>query len=156
MNYGNKEAVIDFKEGKTLITGFNGNGKSTIFMALYYALYGKPYKKNKMLSLINNVNNKDMLVTIEFSINNVQYVVKRGMKPAIFEIYEDDILIHQNSSMTEYQNYFETYIFPVPENAFKQLIFLGANVIGSKTFVDLTKAEKDELFQIITDTSMFP
>jgi DNA repair exonuclease SbcCD ATPase subunit len=156
MNYGNKEAVIDFKEGRTLITGLNGNGKSTIFMALYYALYGKPYKKNKMLSLINNVNNKDMLVTIEFSINNVQYIVKRGMKPAIFEIYEDDILIHQNSSMTEYQNYFETYIFPVPENAFKQLIFLGANVIGSKTFVDLTKAEKDELFQIITDTSMFP
>jgi DNA repair exonuclease SbcCD ATPase subunit len=155
MSYGNSWTTFDFTNGMTLITGLNGEGKTASMVALFYALYGKTFKKTKLSSLINDVNAKDMSVELEFSINTDVYKIIRGQKPNVFEIYENDKLIDQNSSVAEYQDYLETYILKVPENAFRQLIFLGANVVGAKSFVELTKAEKEELFQLITDTSLF-
>jgi DNA repair exonuclease SbcCD ATPase subunit len=149
------EQTVNFNSGMHLVTGPNGTGKTSQFIALYYVLYGKPYKKNKLVSLINNIINKDMLVTIDFYINDDQYNIKRGQKPAIFEIYKNDILINQSATTAEYQRILEEDILKISDNVFKQLIFLGANISTSKSFVDLTKAEKEELFQVITDTSIF-
>lgn len=155
MSYGNAYTEFNFKTGMTLITGSNGFGKTTAMVALFYCLYGKSYKKNKLGSLINDVNNRELVVELNLQIGKDQYKVIRGQKPSIFEIYENDKLIPQNSTVAEYQDYFETYILKINENVFRQLIFLGANVVGSKSFIDLTKSEKEELFQIITDTSLF-
>lgn len=155
MSYGNKTQTIEFDDKSCLITGKNGYGKSTIFMALFYALYGKTYKKVKLGSLINNVNNKDMYTEVSFEISDNIYLIKRGQKPSIFEIYENGTLIDQSASTMDYQEYLETYILKIPEHVFKQLIFFGANVAGNKTFMELTKSEKEEMFSIITDTSVF-
>jgi DNA repair exonuclease SbcCD ATPase subunit len=154
MSYTDEQNFL-FTEGMHLITGINGSGKTSMFIALYYALFGKPYKKTKVGSLINNTVNKDMLVTLMFSVDNDKYIIKRGQKPAIFEIYKNDELINQSATTSEYQNFLENDIIKVSEHVFKQLIFLGANVSTSKSFIDLTKAEKEELFQVITDTSIF-
>lgn len=155
MAYGNSFTEFNFNNGLTLITGPNGNGKSAIMIALFYGLYGKSFKKNKLGSLINDINNKDMRVEITFDAGDNSYKIIRGQKPSIFEIYENDKLLDQRSSTSEYQDYLETYILKINENIFRQLIFLGANVVGSKSFIDLTKSEKEDLFQIITDTSIF-
>lgn len=155
MAYGNSFTEFNFNDGLTLITGPNGNGKSAIMIALFYGLYGKSFKKNKLGSLINDINNKDMRVEITFDAGDNSYKIIRGQKPSIFEIYENDKLLDQRSSTSEYQDYLETYILKINENIFRQLIFLGANVVGSKSFIDLTKSEKEDLFQIITDTSIF-
>jgi DNA repair exonuclease SbcCD ATPase subunit len=155
MGYGNSYTEFNFNEGLTVISGQNGHGKSAIMMALFYGLYGKPFKKNKLGSLINDINLKDMKVEVYFSANNNEYKIIRGQKPNIFEIYENDKLINQSATVSEYQDYLETYIIKINENIFRQLICLGAGVAGSKSFIDLTKSEKEELFQIITDTSIF-
>lgn len=154
MLYGNQTTTVDFTNGLHLISGMNGTGKSTIFMAMFYALYGKTYKKNKIGSLVNTTNNKDMLVELVFNIGNTTYTIIRGQKPNKFEIYQNQVLIDQNSSVTEYQQWFQTNVLKITESTFKQLIFLGANV-SSKSFFDLSKSEKEELFEIITDTQIF-
>ncbi len=154
MSYGHESTTIDFDNSMTLITGKNGDGKTTQFIALYYALFGKAYKKTKVGSLINNKNNKELLVSVTFEISEDEFRVVRGQKPAIFEIYKNKELIDQLPSVTGYQEYLDN-ILQLNENIFKQLVFLGANVNTTKAFTDLTKAEKEELFQTITDTSIF-
>lgn len=154
MSYGNYDTVIDFDNSMTLITGKNGYGKTTQFIALFYALFGKTYKKNKLASLINNKTSKGMLVDVGFVIGNDTYRVVRGQKPTIFEIYKNAEIVDQLPSSTGYQDYLDN-ILMINENIFKQLIFLGANVNSTKSFIDLTKAEKEELFQTITDTTIF-
>jgi DNA repair exonuclease SbcCD ATPase subunit len=153
MSYGNELTTINFSNDMTLITGKNGEGKTTMFMALFYALYGKPYKKVKLASLINATTKKDSIVYVEFDIGSDNYTVKRGQKPAIFEITKNGELINQNSTTSVYQEYLED-ILKMNDTIFKQLIFLGVNV-NNKSFVDLTKSEKEELFQTITDTAIF-
>lgn len=154
MSYGNQISNLDFADGLHLISGMNGTGKSTIFMAMFYALYGKTYKKNKIGSLVNTINGKDMYVELSFEIDDIDYKIIRGQKPNKFEIYKKDELIDQNATVAEYQNWFQTNVLKITESTFKQLIFLGANV-SSKSFFDLTKSEKEELFEIITDTQIF-
>lgn len=155
MSYGPDETSIDFDNTMTLITGKNGEGKTTQFIALYYALFGKPYKKVKLGSLINSITSKDLLVVLEFNIGNDFFRIVRGQKPNLFEIHKNEELINQSSSISDYQTMLETDILKFNENIFKQLIFLGANVNTTKSFVDLSKAEKEDMFQTITDTSIF-
>ena len=60
--------------------------------------------------MVNTINNGDALVEIEFSIGTKQYKVIRGIKPNIFEIYEDDKLINQDASSIDYQKILERNI----------------------------------------------
>ena len=73
MKYGNKETIFNFSKGTNLITGSNGAGKSSIFMALHYVLFGKTYNGKTISSLVNNTNKKGMLVVLEFEVNDIQY-----------------------------------------------------------------------------------
>src|SRR6478752_3265 len=59
----------------------NGVGKTTILQAISYALYGKPLVKIKLPNLINNINGKQLLVTIEFERDGLKYRIERGQKP---------------------------------------------------------------------------
>jgi DNA repair exonuclease SbcCD ATPase subunit len=95
-----------------------------------------------------------MVVEVEFEIDKVSYKIVRGLKPTIFQIYKDDVLVPQYATSTEYQDYLQTYILRISENVFKQLIFLGANISG-KSFIEMSKSEKEELFQIVSDTTIF-
>ena len=154
MSFGSSPTTIDFSDGITLVQGSNGVGKSTVFIALFYVLYGKPYKKCKLVSLINDKNKEKMEVSVEFNSNDIKYKIVRGLKPSIFQIYENDKLVSQHSSIAEHQDYLQTYILKINENVFKQLIFLGANTSGV-SFIGMSKSEREELFQIVSDTSLF-
>ena len=65
----------------------NGTGKTTIINALSYALYGNALTNIKKDNLINKTNGKNMLVSLEFSINGRDYRVERGRKPNILKFY---------------------------------------------------------------------
>lgn len=82
LSYGNNDTTVMFdKSGSTLIMGENGVGKSTIINALSFCLYGKPISNDISLdNLINNINKKDMCVSVVFEINNVYYKVVRARK----------------------------------------------------------------------------
>ena len=65
----------------------NGAGKTTILQAISYALYGTPISKIKADNLINNINQKGMLVTIEFERDGKTYKIERGRKPNILKFF---------------------------------------------------------------------
>jgi len=94
LSYGNDSTTIDLNcDAPTLITGVNydasvngeldsnGCGKSSILNALSYALYNKTISINEKLdSLINNINKKDMLVILTFSKGGQDFRISRYRK----------------------------------------------------------------------------
>ena len=77
------------KDNTNLILGTNGAGKSTMLDALTFGLFNKPFRKINKPQLANTVNEKDCLVEIEFNVNGKEYLVRRGIKPNIFDIEVD-------------------------------------------------------------------
>ena len=101
MSVGNTTQAINFdRRDLTLVLGENldlggdgsrnGTGKTTIINALSYALYGQALTNIKKDNLINKTNNKNMLVSLDFQIQNVNYRVERGRRPNIFKFYIND------------------------------------------------------------------
>jgi len=99
LSTGNQFTEVNLnKDQTTLIIGTNGAGKSTVLDALCFSLYGKAFRKINKAQLINSTNEKGALVEIEFSVNNTDWKVVRGIKPNTFEIYRDDKLLDQSHS----------------------------------------------------------
>jgi len=151
--YGDEFQEIEFQNGMSLIVGKNGRGKSTIIQALNYGLYGKPFTKVKLNSLVNKFTNKEMLVELELKVNDDNIKIIRGLKPVKFEIYKNGNLI-PFTSIREYQKYLEEDILKMSENIFKQLVALSANIENAKHFMELSQREKEEILQILTDTKI--
>ena len=89
MSYGASGAEIDFQAGLNTIKAANGSGKSSILDALTFVLFGKPYRDIKLSELVNTSNGKGLEVTCEFKIGTDAYMIRRGLKPAVFEIYKN-------------------------------------------------------------------
>ena len=100
MSVGNQTQAVDFsKENMTLVLGENldqggddsgsrnGTGKTTIVNALSYALYGNALTNIKKDNLINKINNKNMLVTLSFEKDGIDYRIERGRKPNVLKFY---------------------------------------------------------------------
>jgi len=150
-----KEESLDFNgKGITLLSGKNGDGKSVIGSALFYALFGKSDRKMKLEKLINTNQGNKLYVKLDFSINDDKYSVERGMKPSLFKIYKNDELIDIPANNKDYQKILED-IVQFDELAFNQLLYLGANVTDSKNFMELNAKEKEKIFQVLLDTSIF-
>ena len=114
LSTGNVFSEVDLRASKTnLIIGSNGAGKSTILDALTFSLFGKPFRKINKPMLVNSINEKDLVTEIEFSIGKKEYKVIRGVKPNLFEIYCNDQLWNQESSLVEQQKNFENIILKV-------------------------------------------
>jgi DNA repair exonuclease SbcCD ATPase subunit len=103
MSVGNQTQAVDFsKENLTLVLGENldqggddsgsrnGTGKTTIVNALSFALYGTALTNIKKDNLINKINNKNMLVTLSFEKDGINYRIERGRKPNIMKFFVDD------------------------------------------------------------------
>lgn len=131
LSTGNFFTTIPLNQSKTtLIVGENGAGKSTILDALAFALYGKPFRKINKPQLMNSINSRDLLVELDFSIGANKYTIRRGMRPNIFEVYENDDLLNQDAAARDYQQYLEDNILKMNFKSFGQIV-----VLGSSTFV---------------------
>lgn len=155
MSVGNKPITIELDtHKKTLITGKNGTGKSTILVeALTFGLYGKPYRNINKPQLVNSINKKNLEVNLYFEIGSDKYHIKRGMGPGIFQISKNGTLIEEDASTGDYQNFLEKSILNMSLKTFKQLVVLGT--AGFTPFMQLKPADRRIVVDDLIDTHVF-
>lgn len=154
LSTGNQFTEIDLKRSKsTLIVGSNGAGKSTLLDALFFVLYGKAFRNINKPQLINSITNKNMLVELEFSIGKKQYFVRRGMRPNIFEIYQNGKMLDQNSDIREYQDILEKNILKMSAKSLSQIVILGS--ANYKPFMQLPAGDRREVIEDLLDIQIF-
>ncbi len=128
LSTGNNWTEVDLGNSKrNLILGENGAGKSTVIDAICFALFGKSFRGSNKPQLINSINDRNMVVELEFGGNGNEYKIIRGMKPNIFEVYSNSVLISQSASSKDYQDHLEKNILNTNFRSFTQTEILGSS-----------------------------
>ena len=141
------------KSTTTLIIGKNGEGKSTILDALCFSLFGKPFRNINKNQLINSINGKKCIVEIEFSIGAKDYKIVRGIKPNIFEIWQNGELLNQDAASRDYQKILEQQILKLNYKTFTQVVILGS--ASFVPFMQLPPSQRREVIEDILDIRIF-
>ncbi len=154
LSTGNQFTEIDFQSYNTnLIIGTNGAGKSTMLDALTFVLFNKPFRKINKPQLINTTNERDCVVEIEFSINSRDYLVRRGIKPNIFDIELNGNLLHKEADDRVNQKLLEENILKVNYKSFTQIVILGSSTFVP--FMQLTGANRRDVIEDLLDIRIF-
>lgn len=154
LSTGNAWTTIPLSKNKsTLIIGENGAGKSTMLDAISFGLYGKAFRKISKPQLLNSINQKGLEVEIAFSIGKNSYVIKRGIKPNIFEIWKNDELLNQDAAARDYQAYLEQNILKMNFKSFGQIVVLGSSTFIP--FMQLTAQHRREVIEDLLDIQIF-
>lgn len=154
LSTGNIFTELDLLENKTtLIVGENGAGKSTILDALSFGLFNKPFRKINKPQLLNTITKKDLVVEIEFQINQNNYKVVRGIKPNIFELYRDGKLLNQDAAARDYQDVLEKQILKINHKSFCQVVVLGS--ASFVPFMQLPAQSRREIIEDLLDLQIF-
>jgi DNA repair exonuclease SbcCD ATPase subunit len=141
------------KSSTTLIIGKNGEGKSTCLDALCFALFGKPFRSINKNQMINSINQKNALVEIEFEIGKKEYKIIRGIKPNVFEIWLDGVMINQDAASRDYQKILEQQILRLNYKTFTQVVILGS--ASFVPFMQLSPGQRREVIEDILDIRIF-
>ena len=154
LSSGNTFTTFELDRSQTtLIVGDNGSGKSTLLDALCFVLYGKGFRNLKKDLLVNSINQKDLMVEIEFTVGRKSYKVIRGAKPNKFELYVNGTLINQDATMKDYQEHLEKNILKMSYRSFTQVAVLGS--ANFTPFMQLKSVERRRLVEDLLDISIF-
>ena len=154
LSSGNQFAEINFQQPHTnLVVGTNGAGKSTMLDALTFVLFNKPFRKINKPQLVNTTNERECLVEIEFEINNRQYLVRRGIKPSVFDISVNGTELHREADDRAMQRVLEDNILKVNYKSFTQIVILGSSTFVP--FMQLTTANRREVIEDLLDIRIF-
>jgi DNA repair exonuclease SbcCD ATPase subunit len=154
LSTGNQFIEIDFcKSNTNLVIGTNGAGKSTMLDALCFVLFNKSFRKITKPQLANSTNEKDCLVEIEFSVNNKEYIVRRGIKPNVFDIHVNGVVLHKEADDRANQRILEENILKVNYKSFTQIVILGSSTFVP--FMQLTTANRREVIEDLLDIRIF-
>jgi DNA repair exonuclease SbcCD ATPase subunit len=164
LSYGNNLTTFEFSQpGTTLIVGenldqtsqgntSNGVGKTSTINALVYALYDKPLSDISKDNLINNINKKNMEVTVEFEIDNTSYMIKRERKAkngnnVYFWINGEDktrdSIANTNAAIEE--------AIGIQYDLFVQIVVFSTS---HTPFLKLSKAEQTNMFERLVGLTM--
>ena len=146
------EVQLD-KTSSTLILGANGAGKSTILDALCFGLFGKAFRKINKPQLINSINEKECVIEVRFTIGRNKYLVKRGIKPNIFEIFVNDSMLDQDSKIKDSQTYLEDNILKLNYKSFTQTVILGSATFVP--FMQLSASDRRDIIEDLLDIKIF-
>lgn len=164
------DEIFDFSEqhGMNLVTGKNldipnsknGAGKSTVFSALLWGLYGQLSNKVKAENISNRyIEDKDVRVVVYLNIDNKKYKVATGLNKraqSYFNIYsiedeqEKDLT---KSSITESRQYFENDIIHCDISLFLRTILLTSE--QNYNFFNLKKQDKKDFIEKLFDIGLF-
>ena len=137
----------------TLIVVENGAGKSTILDALWFSLFGKPFRNINKPLLVNSVNNGNCVVEVEFENGPKTIKVVRGIKPNVFEIYLNGKMYNQDANVRDYQKYLEQQILKLNYQSFTQVVILGSSTFIP--FMQLKTRHRREVVEEILDIQIF-
>ena len=137
----------------TLVLGENGSGKSTMLDALTFVLFSKPFRKINKPQLVNTINESGLLVEVEFFIGRKKYLIRRGIRPGIFEIYVDGILLNQDAKSKDYQEKLEKQILKLNYKSFTQIIILGSS--SFQPFMQLPTSARRDVIEDLLDIQIF-
>ena len=162
MSVGNQTQAVDFdKEHLTLVLGANidlggddtgsrnGTGKTTIINALSYALYGQALTNIRKENLINKINGKAMLVTVEFEKGGNKYKIERGRKPNVLKLYVNDQAITSKDEDESQGDSRETQkaieeMLEMSHTMFKHLVALNTY---TEPFLSMRAADQREVIE---------
>ena len=150
LSTGNTFVEIDLRKSQlTLMIVAMGSGKSTMLDALCFAVFNRPFRNIKKEQIVNTINNGDTLVEVEFQVGTKMYKIIRGIKPNLFEIYSDGLLLNQDASSVDYQNVLEDQILRLNHRAFKQIAVLGSS--SYQPFMQMRPRHRREVVEEILD-----
>jgi DNA repair exonuclease SbcCD ATPase subunit len=154
LSTGNAWTEINLNQNlMTLVIGKNGSGKSTMLDVLCLVLFNKPFREIKKDNMINSINGREALGEVEFRSGSKHYLVRRGIKPDIFEIHENGNLIVQDASIRDYQNYLENTILGFNLKSFTQIVIVG--VTSFIPFMKLKPWERRIIIEDLLDIGIF-
>jgi len=154
LSTGNQFTEVDFREHNTnLIIGTNGAGKSTILDALTFALFNKPFRKINKAQLINATNERECMVEIEFAINSRDYIIRRGIKPNVFDIEVNGVALNKEADDRSMQRILEETILKLNYKSFTQIVILGSSTFVP--FMQLTGAIRRDVIEDLLDIRIF-
>jgi DNA repair exonuclease SbcCD ATPase subunit len=159
LSYGNAWSEFFFEPGITRLMGVNGHGKSSLIEALYFAFFGKPYRKISLGLLVNNVNKEGLEVQVEFSVNDTEYRIERGLRPNFHYIYskapgtENFMLRPLDAKTKSYQEFQEQEVLRADERIFNQVYCKTAT--RNMSFFQLGKGDKRANIESLFDIQIF-
>ena len=162
LSIGNQTQAVNFNQNLlTLVLGDNidlggdgagsrnGVGKTAILNALSYGLYGEALTKIKQDNLINHVNNKNMLVTVEFEKGGNSYRIERGRKPTVLKLYVNNKELKTEDENESQGDSRETQksieqMLEMSHTMFKHLVALNTYTVP---FLSMTSSEQREIIE---------
>ena len=153
---GNSPLEYNFDTQFNLIKGKSGKGKSLLLAGIVWGLFGKSSdfkgSSNSTLptsKLINDINKKEMLVTIELDNG---YTIKRGLAPSVFEVInEKGISVNDLSAKKLDQDMLEQDIL----KGLTLDVFYTVNYLCDKPssvpFLYMTKTQRKDYIEKILD-----
>jgi len=154
-SFGNNEQSLKLNTEKgelILLTGSNGNGKSSFIESFEYVLYGKvksmKRKKWSTLSTLPNRINNELQNRIKFVSNGTEVEIIRGINPSTLKLIENGIE-NDRAGKANLDEKIEDYI-GMDIETFKSFISMSIN--DFKNFISLSNDEKqlllDKLFNL--------
>ena len=164
MSFEDEVFEFDAHKGVTLIRGLNkdipeetnGAGKTTIFAALTYALFGQTHEDINNKNVVNRyAKDKDMRLVLEFDVDGKRYKIVRGLakgKQSYLELYmfDEDIT---KSSIVETQDFIEKELIRCDMSIFLRTVMLTAS--QDYNFYKMKKADKKDFVEKLFDISVF-
>ena len=154
LSTGNQWTEINLnKKSNTVIIGTNGAGKSTMLDALCFVLFNKPFRKINKSQLVNSTNEKDCLVELDFTIGSVDWMIRRGIKPNVFEIHRNGQMMNQSSAANDQQKWLEQNVIKMNFKSFTQIVILGSSTFVP--FMQLSGSNRREVIEDLLDIKIF-
>lgn len=153
LSIGNAFLEFDLQAySRSVVAGRNGCGKSSVANLITFALFDKVIKNISKPQIVNSINGKGTVVEIEISANGKEYLIRRGIKPNLFEIEENGIQLDQ-TNMGDFQEYLEKTILKTNYKTFLQTTILS--IENYKPFMTLSKSDRRNFVEDILDIKVF-